>query len=824
MTDSSVVSSNPPVSPAVFSSEFLEELRYAQGVDFASATTHDYYEALARTVRRHLVDRWSESVQHALEGHRKIVAYFSAEYLLGRQLGNALLATGLEPIARDALKSLGLDFDEIAGQELEPGLGNGGLGRLAACFLDSMATKSVPAVGYGIRYEYGIFRQTFEAGEQVEKPDYWLELGNPWELPRPEDAQIIGFEGHVESWTDDKGRERRRWVPGYHVRAVPYNYLVPGYATRTVDTLRLWAAKATRAFDLKIFNAGDYEAAVRAQVLSENISKVLYPEDSTPQGKELRLQQQYFFCAASLHDLLSRLYGDDPSADLSDLPSKVAIQLNDTHPVIGIPELMRILVDERGYDWDAAWEITRHTFNYTCHTLLPEALEIWDASVLGKLLPRHLEIIYKINDTFLAEVQSRDGVDLVAQQALSIIQEQPQPAVRMAYLATVASEHVNGVAELHSQLLRDKVLKDFSQLWPEKFANVTNGVTPRRFVRLANPTLSNLITEAIGPGWLTDLDRLERLVPLADDDAFLERFVEVKRQNKRDLADYLGRRDGAQIDPSSMFDAMVKRLHEYKRQVLKVLHVVTVYDQVLQGKLDIESIPARTVLFGAKAAPGYRMAKQIIHLMNAVADVVNAAPELRGRLRVVYPPNYNVTIAERLIPAADLSEQISLAGKEASGTGNMKFALNGALTIGTLDGANVEIRERVGDDHFFLFGMTEPEVEKLAEEGYHPDAYYEQDPRLHSALDLIGSGAFSGGSREVFAGIIEDLLVSDRFMVLADYASYIDEQSVVDRAYADEKAWARSAVLNVAQSGFFSSDRAIQDYLDRIWEPRPARG
>ncbi|MDM7855228.1 glycogen/starch/alpha-glucan phosphorylase [Cellulomonas sp. MW4] len=800
-----------------FTREFLRELNFGQGVDVERSSVNDRYLALARTVRHYLMTRWIETLRHQWEHQAKSVAYLSAEYLLGRQLDNALLASDLTDIARTSVESLGIDFDELRDAEIEPGLGNGGLGRLAACFVDSLATMNIPAVGYGIRYEYGIFEQTFVDGWQVEKADDWLRLGSPWEFPHPEAAVEVGFGGTTEDHEVD-GEKRRRWVPAWNVLGVPYNYMVPGYENGRVNTLRLWSARATHAFDLQIFNSGDYEEAVRAQTFAENISKVLYPEDSTPQGKELRLQQQYFFVACSLRDFLDRVLLR--GFDLHNLPERVTFQLNDTHPVIAVPELMRILVDERGWKWDEAWAVTQRVFAYTCHTLLPEALEVWSVELLGRLLPRHLEIIYRINEEFLEVVRTRWPDDELRLRRMSIIAEHPERAVRMAFLATVAGVKVNGVAELHSQLLRDKVLADFAELWPDKFTNVTNGITPRRFLKLANPGLSDLITEAIGDGWVTDLDRLEGLLPLADDAEFRRRFREVKAANKLRLVDMLAHRDGSTIDPDTMLDVMVKRLHEYKRQMLKLLHVISLYEQVTRGRLDIADVTPRTFAFGAKAAPGYRMAKQIIGLINAVGRTINDEPALEGRLRIVFPANYNVTLAECLIPAADLSEQISLAGKEASGTGNMKFMLNGALTIGTDDGANVEIRQLVGDDNFFLFGLDEPAVEKVVAAGYRPTSFYESIPNLRHALDLVARGTFSGGDRSVFEPIVSNLLSEDRFLVLADFQAYVDAQARVDVAYADTEGWTRSAVINVARAGFFSSDRSMRDYLDRIWHAR----
>lgn len=804
----------PPHSVDGFVKEFLRELNTGQGVALSRSTVNDQYLALARTVRHYLMARWLETMKHQRASKAKTVGYLSAEYLLGRQLGNALLATDLNDIADQAMKSCGLDLATLRAQEVEPGLGNGGLGRLAACFIDSLATMSVPCIGYGIRYEYGIFKQTFVEGRQVEQPDTWLSFGNPWEFPHPEAAVQVDFGGYTETY-DDEGVQRSRWVPSWNVLGVPYNYMVPGYQNGRVNTLRLWSAQATKAFDLAIFNSGDYAEAVRAQTFAENITKVLYPEDSTPQGKELRLQQQYFFVACSIRDIIDQGLEDDFT--WSELPQRVIFQLNDTHPVIAVPELMRVLVDEEKLEWEQAWEITRQCFAYTCHTLLPEALEVWSVELLGRLLPRHLEIIYRINDEFLAEVRTHYGDDELKVRAMSIITDFPERQVRMAYLATVASTKVNGVAELHSQLLRDKLLPAFSEYWPDKFTNVTNGVTPRRFIRLANPSLSQLITDTLGPGWVTDLDRLAELEPYAEDEDFRVEFRKVKQANKQRLFDLLRARDDIDLANHHLLDVMVKRLHEYKRQTLKVLHVVSLYEQIISGAVDPETVTPRTVIFGAKAAPGYRMAKEIIFLINSVAATINADPVIAGRLNVAFPANYNVTLAEKLIPAADLSEQISLAGMEASGTGNMKFALNGALTIGTDDGANVEIRKLVGDAHFFGFGMTEPEVTALQIAGYRPTEHYENNPLLKRAIDLIASGAFSGGDRATFEPIVSNLLYDDRFMALADFESYLATQAKVEAAYADEEGWTKSAILNVARTGFFSSDRSMRDYLSRIW-------
>ena len=800
-----------------FTEEFLKRLQFGQGVVLARATTNDLYFALARTVRQQLMARWLKTLDTQVQAKAKAVVYLSAEYLLGRQLDNNLLASGLTEIAEQSMERLGIDLTTLREAEVEPGLGNGGLGRLAACFIDSLATMQIPAVGYGIRYEYGIFRQTFVDGVQVEQPDSWLTNGSPWEFPHPEMGVKVRFAGHTETVHRDDGTVGTTWVHGWEVIGIPYNYMVPGYRVENVNALRLWSARATQAFDLQVFNSGDYLQAVRSQAFAENISKVLYPEDSTPQGKELRLQQQYFFVACSLRDYLDNVLPAD--FDLRKLPERVVFQLNDTHPVIAIPELIRILVDERGLGWDVALDLARQCFNYTCHTLLPEALEVWSVELLGRLLPRHLEIIYKLNDEFLADLREAYPGDELKVRRMSIIQEHPERAVRMAYLATVVGAKVNGVAELHSQLLRDKVLTDFSAHWPEKFTNVTNGVTPRRFVRLANPGLSALITETIGDGWLKDLSRLRDLEPFADDPSFLESFAEIKSANKLRLSEMLQRRQGIVLPQDALYDVMVKRLHEYKRQTLKLLHVITLY-QRLQENPDLDMVP-RVVLFGAKAAPGYRIAKDTIALINAVAATIDADPVVAGRLKVAFPANYNVSMAEILIPAADLSEQISLAGKEASGTGNMKLALNGALTIGTLDGANVEILEQVGAENFFLFGLTEPEAQAIQTAGYQPHEYYAASPGLRKALEAVAAGAFSDGDTEAFSPLVDSLLYEDRFLALADYEAYIAAQDEVERAYRDTKQWTRSAVLNTARSGYFASDRSIQDYLDRIWHAKP---
>ncbi|MCI1831933.1 MAG: glycogen/starch/alpha-glucan phosphorylase [Bifidobacterium sp.] len=801
-----------------FAERIREQLTYRQGVRVDEATAGDVYCAASAAVRRELMDSWMSTREGMTSGRTKAVGYLSAEFLIGKQLRNALLNAGLTDQFEQAVRDMGFDPSQVVDAEYEPGLGNGGLGRLAACYIDSLASLGVPAVGYGIQYRYGIFRQEFDdQGRQVERPEYWLTGDEPWGHADYGRSQRVGFGGTVAAGVSG----RRVWSPGQWVRAVPVDYMVPGYASGRVNTLRLWSARSYDEFDLAAFNDSRYLDAVRPQVAAENISKILYPEDSTPQGKRLRLQQQYFFVAASIRDAIRMFYPGQAHPDLTTLPERICFQLNDTHPVIAIPELMRVLVDEYGYDWDVAWDITGRTFNYTCHTLLPEALEVWPASLIGELLPRHMEIIRSIDAGFVTMLEGR-GVDPDRIARMRIVTDERDPQVRMAYLATVAGGHVNGVAELHSQLLRDVTLRDFSDIFPEKFANVTNGVTPRRFVRLANPRLSDLITEGLGTDrWVSDLGMLKGLAPLARDDAFVRRFMEVKRANKRDFADFARQRYGFELDPGTMVDTMAKRLHEYKRQSLKILEVIATYADIKRGAVDPQSLLPRTVVFAAKAAPGYYMAKLTIQLINNVARVVNADPDLKGRLRVCFPWNYNIELAQNLIPATDLDEQISQAGKEASGTGNMKFALNGALTVGTLDGANVEIRERVGAENFFLFGMNVDEVQALYAKGYSPSSYYEADPRLKAAIDMVSAGAFSNGDRNTYAPLVADWLTKDYFMTLADFTSYSAIQRHIEDSYRDSLEWSRKALLNVANSGYFSSDRAVEDYLRLIWKTGP---
>ena len=811
-----VVDSPSELTVDQFQRNFLDHLRAVRGVDLDAASLVDCYHALANTVRRYLLPRALDTRRAQVDAHGKWVYYLSAEYLLGRQLDNNLLSADLTAFARQALAELGLSLDVLRDVEIEPGLGNGGLGRLAACFLDSAATLQLPAVGYGIRYEYGIFRQTFVDGWQVERPDEWMLLGNPWELPHPELAVTVGFGGQVEAFTDERGRYRVRWRPARTVLGIPYYYLVPGYRSGTINSLRLWSAQATEAFNLQIFNRGDFTRAVQDKIASETLSKVLYPVDETPQGRQLRLEQQYFFVACSLRDILRRLPDE---VALDQLPERVVIQLNDTHPTVAIPELMRLLVDEYLVPWERAWEITRNLFAYTCHTLMPEALEQWPVALLERLLPRHLQIIYEINRRFLDHVRQRFPDDEARVPRMSLIAEQPERRVRMANLAAVGSFKINGVAPLQSALLRDRVLTDFANLWPDKFTNITNGVTPRRFMQLANPRLADLITATIGADWVTDLAQLKQLEPYADDSAFRDRWRQIKQQNKQVLAALIQERTGVAVRTDALFDVMVKRLHEYKRQLLKLLHVITLYNRI-KADPNRDVVP-RVVYFGAKAAPGYQMAKLIIKLINGVATVVNHDPAVGERLQVVFPPNFNVTLAERIYPAADLSEQISLAGTEASGTGNMKFALNGAITMGTLDGANIDIRELVGAENFFLFGLGEEQVTATRAAGYDPGQYYADNPALKQAIDQIAAGVFAPNEPDVFRPIVDGLLHTDRYLLLAEYQAYVERQDEVEQAYRDQGRWTRMSILNTARCGYFSSDRSIRDYAEQIWQVRP---
>ena len=760
-----------------------DNLLYTQGKYESIAALHDYYMALAYTVRDRLIQRRIQTVKTHIEQDVKSVYYLSLEFLLGRQLGKNLLNLGLYDSTSQALQELRIKLEELREQEAEPGLGNGGLGRLAACFLDSLATLEIPARGYGIRYDFGIFQQTIHQGWQVECPDLWLRLGNPWEIPRPEYRVEVNFGGHTETYLDASGRYRVRWLSGQTVFGTPYDLLIPGYKNNTVNSLRLWSAKASEEFNFHVFNIGDYNRAVADKIFSENISKVLYPNDNTPQGRELRLQQQYFFVACSLHDIIRLFLRNHDNFDC--FPEKVAIQLNDTHPAIGIAELMRLLVDEYLLEWEQAWQITQNTFAYTNHTLMPEALECWSVGLFGRLLPRHLEIIYEINHRFLARIKQKYPDDLVRLRRLSLIEEKPEKSVRMAHLACVGSHSVNGVAALHTQLLKQDLLRDFCELWPQKFNNKTNGVTPRRWLLLTNQRLVNLLSEKLGQNWIRELDSLRQLENLADDCSFRDCWHQLKQNNKRELAAYIRRHNGIEVNLDSLFDVQVKRIHEYKRQLLNVLYIITLYNQIKTNPQ--QEIWPRTFIFGGKAAPGYYLAKLIIKLIHSVADVVNNDAEVGNRLKVVFLANYNVSLGEKVYPAAELSEQISTAGKEASGTGNMKFALNGALTIGTLDGANIELREAIGAENFFLFGLTAAEVTELKAKGYNPWHYYNTNPSLQQTIAQIASGYFSPNDLNLFRPLVDSLLYRDEYLLLADYQAYVDCQQQVSQAYLDQK-------------------------------------
>lgn len=769
--------------------------------------------ALAYTVRDRLLHRWLNTTQTYLEKDVKVVAYLSAEFLLGPHLGNNLLNLGIYDQVKQAVIASGLDLDELLAQEEEPGLGNGGLGRLAACYMESLATLEIPAIGYGIRYEFGIFDQEIRDGWQVEITDKWLQFGNPWELARPESAVMVKLGGHTESYIDEDGHYQSRWIPDRVVKGIPYDTPIVGYHVNTANTLRLWRAEAPESFDFQTFNVGDYYGAVDQKVYSENLTKVLYPNDEPIQGKQLRLEQQYFFVSCSLQDMIRmHLY---TGKNLDTFHTRFAVQLNDTHPAIGIAELMRLLVDEHHFPWETAWEITQQTFGFTNHTLLPEALEKWPIDLFGSLLPRHLEIIYEINRRFLDQVRLKYLGDDARLARLSLIDESGPRYVRMAHLACVGSHAINGVAALHSELLKQDTLRDFYELWPEKFSNKTNGVTPRRWIALSNPRMTALITQKIGDRWLTHLEDLRQLEPFAENASFRQEWRQIKRAIKQDLAAYILAQTGITVNPDSLFDIQVKRIHEYKRQHLNVLHIITLYHRLKQDpNLDV---PPRTFIFGGKAAPGYFMAKLIIKLITSVADVVNHDPDMRDRLKVVFLPDYNVTLGQRVYPAADLSEQISTAGKEASGTGNMKFSMNGALTIGTLDGANIEIREEAGAENFFLFGLTAQEVYDLQARGYNPWDYYQGNGQLKTILDLLASGYFSHGDTQLFRPLIDSLLYHDPFLLLADYQSYVDCQETVSQAYKDQEQWTRMSILNTARMGKFSSDRAIREYCEEIW-------
>ncbi|MDT5389558.1 MAG: glycogen phosphorylase [Mycobacterium sp.] len=795
-----------------------DHLRYSIGRPAAALRPDHYYRALALAVRDRMQDNRVASTQTSLDLGRKVTCYLSAEFLMGPQLGNNLLNLQIEEAARAALDSLGQDLDEVLACEPEPGLGNGGLGRLAACYLDSLATLERPAIGYGIRYEFGIFKQEFRDGWQIELTDNWLANGNPWEIAKPDVNYLVNWGGHTEQYVDDAGAVRVRWLPRQVIKGVAYDTPIQGYGVHTCNVLTLWSARAVESFALDAFNTGDYYKAVEEEVTSETVTKVLYPNDEPEAGKRLRLLQQYFFVSCSLQHVV-HIMDDLADASLHELPQRFALQLNDTHPSIGVAELMRILIDERRLAWDDAWAITVATFGYTNHTLLPEALEKWPLGLFRDSLPRHLEIIYEINSRFLDEVRAHFPGDVERVRRMSIIGEDGGQTVRMAYLATVGSHAINGVAALHSDLLKASTLKDFYELWPERFSNKTNGVTPRRFLALSNPGLRGLLDRTIGDGWLTDLDRLRGLEAYVDDPDFRKEWRDVKRANKRRLADYLHSTVGVELDPTWMFDIQVKRIHEYKRQHLSVLHIIRQYLRLkMNPGLDLAP---RAYVFGGKAAPGYFMAKRIIKLINAVGETINNDPDVNGHMKVVFVPNFNVQNAHLIYPAANLSEQISTAGKEASGTGNMKFMLNGALTIGTLDGANVEIREEAGPENFFLFGLTETEVEQVKRDGYRPADYIDENDELKAVLDLISNGQFSHGDSEVFKPLVDNLRFDDPFLVVADYAAYVACQDTVAAAWQDKDAWSRMSILNSARSGKFSSDRAIAQYCDDIWNVGP---
>ncbi|OYY94588.1 MAG: glycogen phosphorylase [Hydrogenophilales bacterium 28-61-23] len=796
---------------------FIDNLYYVTGHSLQKAAPVDLYTALAHTVRDRMLERFISTADNYKRSKARTVCYFSAEFLLGPHLGNNILNLGLWDNLAEAMRRMGLDMEAILQQEQEPGLGNGGLGRLAACYMDSLATLELPAIGYGIRYEFGLFDQLIKDGWQVEVTDAWLRDGNPWELPNRQRRYPVKLGGHTEKYSDDNGRLRVRWVAGTTVYGVAFDTPILGYGVVNVNLLRLWKSEARDAFDFHAFNLGDYYGAVDEMVAAENLTKVLYPNDEPEVGKELRLKQQYFFVSCSLQDMVRITLRD--LGDLARFADKFVAQLNDTHPAIAVPELMRLLIDEHGLRWEQAWDITGKTFAYTNHTLLPEALETWPLDLFQRILPRHLEIIYEINQRFLDEVRMRFFGDEQRLMRMSLIAEGPHRRVRMAHLAAVGSFAINGVAALHSALLKETVMRDFFELWPEKFSNKTNGVTPRRFIALANRPLAALIEATIDNDWLRNLESLKRLEPFADDAGFQTQWREVKLGAKRLLSDHIGKTLKLSVDPDSLFDIQAKRIHEYKRQHLNLLHIISLYCR-LKNSPNLEVTP-RTFIFGGKAAPGYHMAKLIIKLIHSVAEVVNHDPQMRRTLKIVFVPDFNVQNAQRIYPAADLSEQISTAGKEASGTGNMKFSMNGALTIGTLDGANVEIREAVGEENFFLFGLTAAEVRQCLDGGYQPWPIIESDPELRHALDLIDSGLFSHGDRQMFAPLTGNLRGHDPFLVCADYRTYLDCQDRAGEQYRDAEQWTRMSILNVARIGKFSSDRAIREYAEQIWKVVP---
>ena len=797
--------------------DFAWHLRYSLAKGDTRATERDKYTAFANAIRDRIVERWISTQEEYGRQNTKRVYYMSLEFLIGRLLGNNVINLKADQLCRDALKDFGIDWNNLRDFETDAGLGNGGLGRLAACYLDSMSTLDLAGMGYGLRYDYGIFRQKIVGGNQVEEPDRWLKDGYPWEMARPEYAQHVHFGGHVEC-RNESGRQRWCWVPAETVEGIPYDLPIVGYR-HAVNSLRLWSAKAVEDFDLKDFDKGSYVEAVEKKTLAENLTKVLYPNDNTDAGKELRLRQQYFFVACSLRDILRRFRRTND--DWKTLPDKVFIHLNDTHPTLVVPELMRILIDEAELDWDLAWDLTRRSTGYTNHTVLQEALEKWPVGMMEKLLPRHLQIIYEINGRFLQQISAQFPGDIQKLQRMSLIDENGPRYVRMANLCVVGTSSVNGVAELHTQILEDSLFKDFYELWPEKFHNVTNGITPRRWLLKANPTLSQLITESIGDEWITHLDQLEKLSKFSKDSAFLAALAKIKKSNKGQLAAYAQKQLGIRLNPEAIFDVQVKRLHEYKRQLLLALYIIVFYNRLLNNP-KYDPMP-RQFIFAAKAAPGYYMAKLIIRLIHGIADVVNSNPKTRDKLSVAFLPDYRVSLAEKIMPASEVSEQISLAGMEASGTGNMKFMMNGALTIGTYDGANVEINQEVGDDNMFLFGMRVEDVAKKRP-GYISRDYYKKDPELKLALDMIKGNVFSLLEPGLFDPILRSLLdYNDYYMLLADFRSYSDAQDRVDAAYRDQKQWNRMSLVNIAKSGRFSSDRAVMEYAKNIWHVEPVK-
>ena len=795
--------------------DFSWHLRYSLAKSEGRATAHDQYTAFANAVRDRIIERWIHSQEVYRDKNVRRVYYLSLEFLIGRLLGNNVINLKADQLCHDALRDFGINWHDLRDFESDAGLGNGGLGRLAACYLDSMSTLDLAGMGYGLRYDYGIFRQKIVNGGQVEEPDHWLKNGYPWETERPEYLQHVHFGGHVEFATI-KGRQTWRWVPEETVEGIPYDLPIVGYRN-AVNTLRLWSAKAVDEFNLSDFNKGSYVEAVEGKVLAENLTKVLYPNDNTMAGKELRLRQQYFFTCCSLRDILRRFRECNDSWDA--LPEKVFIHLNETHPALVIPELMRVLVDIEGLDWDRAWDITRRTTGYTNHTILPEALEKWPVPMMERLLPRHLQIIYEINGRFLQQISALYPGDIRRLQRLSLIDEGGERSVRMANLCIVGSSSVNGVAELHSQILKDSLFRDFYELWPEKFHNVTNGITPRRWLLKANPMLAQLITESIGDEWVTHLDQLKKLEAYAGDENFLIELAKIKRSNKGQLSDWVASNLGVSLDPDSIFDVQVKRLHEYKRQLLLALYIIIFYNRLISDPT-YDPVP-RSFIFAAKAAPGYYMAKLIIRLIHGIASVVNANPKTRGRLSVAFLPDYRVSLAEKIMPASEVSEQISLAGMEASGTGNMKFMMNGALTLGTFDGANVEINQEVGDENMFLFGLRTEDVARLRP-SYVSRDYLKKDPEIRQALDMIRANVFSLLEPGLFEPILRSLIdYNDYYMLLADLKSYCEAQDRVDAAYRDAKRWNRMSLVNIARSGRFSSDRAVLEYAEKIWRVTP---